>query len=372
MDADGRFEAPNGLLHPLYQSGATPGHLQEGLVLSPDGKFVYIDERNTWSEGATNSGGDVAILGVDTSSGTLALTIAGPPIPRLAADPMPAAMRHGQFLFNTANSDLVPITSNHWMACASCHIDGRTDGITWRFLSGPRDTPSNAGGVGDLGFLLHTADLRVVTDYWQIIDNELGGTFFSLDPDGGKIETTQPALIQDLEDLQTYVNLAIPAPVPPTTDPALVTMGEAIFTNPNVGCSLCHAGSAFTDSGVGNPTLNLAGPLVLHDVGSCNAGVWPDVNHTDEDGDPRYPCGMPAGGKCADGTLDCIGFNTPTLRGIAATAPYLHDGSAPTLRDALEQLKGSAGGPLGAGHMGDITSLTDAQIDALVEYMRSL
>ena len=29
------------------------------------------------------------------------------------------------------------------------------------------------------------------------------------------------------------------------------------------------------------------------------------------------------------------GFDTPTLLGVWATAPYLHDGSAPTLADAI-------------------------------------
>ncbi len=372
IDAQGRVEAANGLLHPLYASGVSPGHLQEGLVLSPDGKFAYVDERNTWSEGATNSGGDVAVIGVDTSGAVITLSIAGPPIPRLSADPMPAAMRHGQFLFNTANSDLVPITNNHWIACATCHVEGRTDAVTWRFLEGPRDTPSNAGGVTHTGFLLHTADRRAVTDYWQTIDDEQGGTFFSVSPDGGKMETTDQTLLGDLQDLQMYVNFAIPLPIPPTTDPTLVAMGAVIFNSADVGCSSCHSGPAFTDSGEGNSALILEDNVLLHDVGSCNTGVFPDVIHDDEDGNPRYPCALPAGATCPNSETSCVGFDTPTLRGVASSAPYLHDGSAPTIRDVLQQLEGSTGGTLGAGHMGDITGLTDTQIDALVEYVRSL
>jgi len=371
IDANGKVEAANGLLHPLYQDKTSAGHMQEGLVLSPDGKFAYVDERNTWSAGQTNSGGDVAIIGVDTSGGTITLSIAAPPIPRLSTDPMPTAMRHGQFLFNTANNDFVPITQNHWIACATCHVEGRTDAVTWRFLEGPRDTPSNAGGVTQTGFLLRTADRRAVTDYWQTIDDEQGGSFSSPSPDGGKMETTFQAFVEDLQDLQMYVNFAIPLPVPPTTDPALVAMGAAIFNSADVGCRSCHSGLAFTDSGEANPSLILEDKVLLHDVGSCNTGVFPDVNHTDEDGNPRYPCAVPAGGVCADPT-DCVGFDTPTLRGVASSAPYLHDGSAPTIRDVLIKLKGSADGVTGAGHMGDITGLTDAQIDALVEYVRSL
>jgi cytochrome c peroxidase len=51
------------------------------------------------------------------------------------------------------------------------------------------------------------------------------------------------------------------------------------------------------------------------------------------------------------------------LRGVADSAPYLHDGSAATLRDALERTR---------GRMGHIETLSEPEIDALVEYMRSL
>jgi cytochrome c peroxidase len=51
------------------------------------------------------------------------------------------------------------------------------------------------------------------------------------------------------------------------------------------------------------------------------------------------------------------------LRGVADSAPYLHDGSAATLRDVLERTR---------GRMGNIQGLSSDDLDALVEYMRSL
>jgi mono/diheme cytochrome c family protein len=259
---------------------------------------------------------------------------------------MPAAMRHGQFLFNTANTDVVPVTKNHWVACASCHIEGRSDAVTWKFKEGPRDTPSNAGGVADTGFLLRTADRRAVTDYFVTIDVEQGGMFGSVG-DGGSTPPTKPDLVQDLQDLQTYVNFAIPVPVPPRTDPALVAKGKALFESATVKCASCHYGAAHTDSGAGNTTGDLSGTVLLHDVGTCNKSSFPDVAHLDIEGHPREACQ----------------FDTPTLRGIASSPPYLHDGSAPTLRDVLEMTKGK---------MGDVTTLSPADLDALVEYLRSL
>jgi cytochrome c peroxidase len=155
--------------------------------------------------------------------------------------------------------------------------------------------------------------------------------------------------MQDLNDIQTFVNFALPAPVPPRTDPVRVAKGKEIFTGAEAGCIGCHSGPAHTDSGTGNPTLDLTGAIKLHDVGTCVTAPYPDMPHTDMNGDPRDGCAN--------------GFDTPTLRGIADSAPYLHDGSAATIKDALIQTKGK---------MGNISNLSDADLDALVEYVRSL
>ena len=143
------------------------------------------------------------------------------------------------------------------------------------------------------------------------------------------------------------MNLGIPLPVPPTTDPVLVAAGKAIFERADVGCRTCHEGARFTDSGADNPTLDLAGVVQLHDVGTCATAPYPDVPHTDVGGHARAACR----------------FDTPSLSGLAATPPYLHDGTASTIRDVLE---------LTRGRMGDISSLSSADEAALVEYLRSL
>jgi len=317
IDAD--HEVESALLRPL------PGHMPEGIALSPDETVAYIDERNS---------GDVAVVKIDRTSGHVALSVDGT-IPRLAADPMPPSLRLGQHLFYSANSDEFPITKNHWVACASCHIEGRSDAVTWRFAQGPRDTPTNAGGMLGTGFLFRTADRNQVADYWHTINIEQGGTFGPVD---------QADL---LAAITTYVNRGIPLPVPPTTDPALVAAGKAIFERPDVGCSGCHSGTRFTDSGDGNPTLDLAGTINLHDVGTCVTAPFPDVAHEDVAGHARDACM----------------FDTPSLSGLASSPPYLHDGSAPTIRDVLEQTRGK---------MGDITRITASDEDALVEYLRSL
>jgi DNA-binding beta-propeller fold protein YncE len=323
VDARGRVEAS--LLRPL------PGHMPEGIVVSADGKTAYLHERNS---------NDVAVIALnETGSGTggFSMTVDGAAIPTVTADPMPADMRAGQHVFFSSNSDEMPISTDHWVACASCHIEGRSDAVTWRFAEGPRDTPSNAGGVLETGFLLHTAARRSITDYWHTINEEQGGHFTDQDP----------ALLALLQSLTNYVNHAVPLPVNPRTDPALVAKGKEIFNRPAVGCASCHTGAAFTDSGQGNPTLDLGGTVTLHDVGTCVTSAFPDATHTDVAGHPRQACL----------------FDTPTLRGVSESAPYLHDGSAPTLLDVLLKTKGK---------MGDISSLSPSDLTALVEYLRSL
>ena len=63
--------------------------------------------------------------------------------------------------------------------------------------------------------------------------------------------------------------------------------------------------------------------------------------------------------------LTLPGIDTPALHGVWATAPYLHDGSAPTLRDEL-----TTRNP-GDRH-GATTTLGAAELDDLIAYLRCL
>ncbi len=310
------------------------GHLPEGLVY--DHGELYVQERNTE---------DIVAFTVSGADGGLSMQQDGAPFPTVSSDPMPANLRVGQKLFFSADSDDVPTTQDHWVSCAACHIEGRSSAVTWDVTEGPRDTPSNGGGMIGTGFLFRTADCSQVQDYWQTIDQEQGGHF----------SITVPAQSALLDELAAYVNEAIPVPVPPQpTDTTALARGEALFNNPTqTNCTCCHSGPYKTDSGSGNPTLDLSGPIVLHDVGTCvTSGPFPDVAHTDIDGNPRAACD----------------FDTPALRGLWDSAPYLHDGSALTLDDALAVML-TATAPACP-----TASPTLSQDDraALVEYLRSL
>jgi len=173
IDATQRVEVA--LVRPL------PGHQPEGVVWGLGAK-LFVQERDTEdvavidvTEPALLDGGPEA--GASTDAGALSASVEANIIGKLPTDPMPAHLRLGQHLFHSANSDEYPITSNHWASCTTCHLEGRSDAVTWKFLEGPRDTPSNAGGLLQTGFLFRTADRSSVTDYWQTIDSEQGGDF---------------------------------------------------------------------------------------------------------------------------------------------------------------------------------------------------
>lgn len=311
---DARTRVESSLVRPL------PGKMPDGVVVSADGERAYVDLRIS---------GGVAVLRLDRSGGSLHASVDGPAIPRWATDPMPATLRLGQDLFNSANSGVYPITTDHWVACVTCHMEGRSDAVTWRFEPGPRDTPTNAGGMLGTGFLFRTADRTKVQDYWRTINIEQGGHFDAV------------AQGPYLDAVTAYVNLAIPLPIPPTTDATLVARGAQVFQS--AGCATCHSGPRFTDSGKGNTALDLGGTVLLHDVGTCTANaVFPNVAHADIEGHARAACA----------------FDTPSLNGVASTPPYLHDGSAPTLRDALLRMPG--------------VPSSSQDLTALIEYVRSL
>jgi hypothetical protein len=129
------------------------GHMPEGIVWI-EGE-IYVQQRNTE---------DITAFWVKLAGAQVSVDADGAPFASIGKDPMPSKLRLGQRVFYSANSDDLPVTRDHWVACASCHLEGRSDAVTWKFAQGPRDTPTNAGGLLDTGFLFRTADRTRVQD----------------------------------------------------------------------------------------------------------------------------------------------------------------------------------------------------------------
>ncbi len=106
--------------------------------------------------------------------------------------------------------------------------------------------------------------------------------------------------------------------------------GEALFFGEKMECYHCHGGFTFTDN-IRHQKLPLA------EQGFHNTGLY------NLDGRGAYPA-KNIGISELTGNPDDMGqFRTPTLRNVALTAPYMHDGSIPTLQQVIREHYAKAG-----------------------------
>ena len=105
--------------------------------------------------------------------------------------------------------------------------------------------------------------------------------------------------------------------------------GEILFFNQHLSCFRCHGGFAFTDSTVSerNPDRQIE----FHNTGLYNVP-----------GLLSYPAPNVGIYEYTKEPADVGKFKAPTLRNIALTAPYMHDGSIPSLDGVLDHYQ--AGG----------------------------
>ena len=105
--------------------------------------------------------------------------------------------------------------------------------------------------------------------------------------------------------------------------------GEILFFDQRLSCFRCHGGFAFTDSTISE--RNAPRQIEFHNTGLYNAP-----------GLLSYPAPNVGIYEFTHQKADIGKFKAPTLRNIALTAPYMHDGSIPTLDGVLDHY--SAGG----------------------------
>ena len=98
--------------------------------------------------------------------------------------------------------------------------------------------------------------------------------------------------------------------------------GRKLFFSEQAQCSTCHSGFNFSDQTVHAQSGRVETPF--HNTGLYNVdgkGAYPNDN-------PGLIGVMPQEGNMGK-------FRVPSLRNIAVTAPYMHDGSVATLEEAL-------------------------------------
>ena len=107
-----------------------------------------------------------------------------------------------------------------------------------------------------------------------------------------------------------------------------------LFFSERLRCSECHAG--FNLSGATTFEGGDAPDVAFHNVGLYN-----------NDGLGAYPAIDQGLFSISHRPADMGRFRAPTLRNVAVTAPYMHDGSLPTLDAVLDHYsRGGVDGPL--------------------------
>ncbi|OZG70391.1 hypothetical protein BTA51_26490 [Hahella sp. CCB-MM4] len=201
------------------------------------------------------------------------------------------------------------MSSDGYLSCASCHTGGDSDGRVWDFTQrgeGLRNSISLLGrrGMGN-GNVHWTANFDEIQDFENDIRSGFGGVGFLSDAEFN--ETSDPlgnpkaGLNSDLDNLAFYVSSLNKYPRSPyrNQDGSLTSeaqRGKQLFSSK--GCQSCHSGPFYTDNS-------------FHDVGTIEA----------------------SSGSRRGGNLDAI--ETPTLIGLAGSAPYFHNGQAETLDQVL-------------------------------------
>ncbi|WP_068306729.1 methanobactin export MATE transporter MbnM [Pararhodobacter sp. CCB-MM2] len=330
---------------------------------------------------------------------TLPSWMAAPPVP---ADVVmtDALVDLGRHLFYDAR-----LSSDGTIACASCHqqsagfSDGRVTAIGVDGTEGRRNAP----GLANVGYM---PTLTWVNPHFDTLEFQALTPLFGTDPDemgnAGREATMFAGLSAD-----PYYEVAFPRAFPDRPGPDLFTVtralaafqrtlvsfdspydqvaygndpeamsaaarrGQDLFFDHRFECYHCHAAPLFTDN---IQTTRTAFPeSAYHNTGLYNIGQ-----------DGAYPSGASGLAEFTGRAEDMGRFRTPSLRNVAVTAPYMHDGSIATLREVLDHY--AAGGrtiPEGphAGigsqnpHLDPLIvgfRASDAEISDLIAFLESL
>ena len=249
-------------------------------------------------------------------------------------------LRGKQLFYDTTDPRLA---QEGYMSCASCHLDGGHDGRVWDFTSlgeGLRNTIDLTGRGSAHGPAHWTANFDEIQDFEGQIRTLSSGAGlmsnarFHEETRAQPLGASKAGFSADLDALAAYVHSLQQAGRSPHRAPGdgltpEAAAGKAIFQQEN--CAACHGGNSFADSA----------SLVRHDVGTLRASS-----------------GLRLGQE-----LD--GLDTPTLRGLWKSAPYLHDGSAATVREVLEARD------LSGRHV-NLFHRTSAELDQLAAYILSI
>ncbi|WP_103654400.1 beta-propeller fold lactonase family protein [Agarilytica rhodophyticola] len=379
LDSQGQLDinAPSGVIR--FKTGNIPS----GVVMSHDGTRAYTNNEVSSSVTSIDLENNQVIT-QDIASSTPAAPgtqkhreLLGKLVFYTALGTPDTFDTNGDGVFDTEVRDIEPLafrdkaSDNAWSSCASCHEDGHSDNVTWIFPTGPRQTIPLEGtfaknNTDDQRILNWNGVRGSVTDFNNNSRGVQGGTGFATNVNGSN-RTTEvfnhgptKGISDALDAMTEWVANAVRIPImPDISNTAALTSGRATFEN---YCASCHGGEKWTKSTIsayennptfaenplGNnffngvlaldPNLTTAGPQIRSvEINGDTTNFLDDVGTLFAANDLEIRGAGAIAGQSTQGfnSLGGIGFNTPSLFGIALSSPYLHDGSAVTLEDVF-------------------------------------
>jgi YVTN family beta-propeller protein len=224
----------------------------------------------------------------------------------LGDEPEPDAIRRGALAFCDAS-----ICYQQWQSCASCHPEGRADGLNWDQQNDGLGNPKNTKSL----LYSHVTPPCMITGIRESAELAVRNGMLHM------LQTRQPETLA--ADMDAYLKHLSPVGSPylreyKQKDPQ--QKGRKLFEQ--AGCPQCHDGQYLTDR-------------MQYDVGT------------------------------GDGNDERRAFDTPSLRELWRTAPYLYDGRAETLQDVF--MKYNSG-----DRHGMTRHLSRKELDALILYIKTL
>lgn len=335
---------------------------------------------------ATDAAADA---GIDAPASTYAWQLPpGFPTPLEPADnPMSAEkVELGRRLFYDTR-----LSANQTQSCASCHDQSRafTDGLARAVGSTGQVHPRSAMSLGNVAYLGRFAWANTVLSE---LETQAVVPMFGSEPVELGMKNMEDVLIARIAAEPIYAPLfaaAFPGDPAPITIANIVKAicsferimitgsspydryangdttaisdsakrGLAMFNSEKMECFHCHGGFNFNDviRYAGHPQTEAR----FHNTGLYNIG-----------GDGSYPPDNQGIYALTLMPADMGKFRAPTLRNIALTAPYFHDGSAATLDDVLDHYA-AAGRTITSGPYAGVGSANPFKDSLLVGFTLS-
>jgi len=215
-------------------------------------------------------------------------------------------IRRGELNFHDAS-----FCFQKWLSCVSCHPDARTDSLNWDLLNDGMGNPKSAKSM----LYAHVTPPAMIKgirpDAETAVRAGMKFTLFAIRPE------------EESRAMDAYLKSLEPVPSPRLVNGQLseaAQRGKAVFEK--AACNRCHTGDYFTDKR-------------KYNIGT---GI-----------------GMENGSE----------FDTPTLKEVWRTAPYLYDGRARTMKEVLTRYNKD-------DQHGLTSQLSEQELNDLEEYVLSL